>query len=299
MNPDTTPYRSQALQYLESGLGYPIPSAYPFEKSPPLTGWTGRRGAMPSKAQVHQWMETHPDSNILLRLAPNVIGIDVDDYDDKHGVATRGRIGELHGMLPPTSWSTARKYPSGIYWFRLRIWMDTDKMRDPGEHVEVIRHEHRYAVVPPSWNPSARARYRWSDNAMPHVTELPYLPTEWYVHLNRGCSCFEEERAERRRLSMRLSNRAPGLVGVNQARRDIALAANALANTSEGSRNNMLSSIAGRFILYDVVINNVLSLDEVTGLMMAAAKHAGLDARETERTIQSAIEWATREGEQE
>jgi hypothetical protein len=291
------PYQASALQYLESGLGYPIPSAYPMEKFPPVTGWTGRDGRVPNEAQVRKWMDTHPDSNVLIRLAPDVIGIDVDDYDEKHGWSTITDLQDAHGKMPVTYRSSAREFPSGIFWYRLRSWMETDKMRDPGEHVEVIRYGHRYICAPPSWHQGAHAYYEWNTVEPPQVGDLTFLPTEWYVHLTRGCDCFEMERADRRHMMRRLNNRPKGEVGAQAARDDLIQAAEALTLTAEGGRNQLLSSIAGRFILYDVVTNEVLSLDEVTFMLMTAAEEAGLDQREAKRTIQSAIDWAIREGQ--
>ena len=294
----STPYASQALQYLEGGLGYPIPSAYPYEKFPPLTGWTGARGAIPDEVQVRHWCDTYSDSNVLIRMAPDVIGIDVDQYGDKHGLATLNAIEQTHGNLPWTYVSSARRLPSGIYWFRLRSYMDTSKMRDPGTHVEVIRFEHRYAVAPPSWHSGARARYEWNEGQAPQVADLAWLPTEWYVHLTRACECFEEERQQRRFAMRRFNNRRPGDAGVLQARDDLRLACEALAHTSEGTRNNMLSSIAGRVYLYDVVSYEVLSWAETTKTMGAAAINAGLPEHEAKRTLESAWDWATREGKE-
>lgn len=282
------PFQASALQYLESGLGSPIPSAYPLEKFPPLTGWTGRDGAVPSVQQVTDWTRSRPDSNVLIRLSPQVIGIDVDDYDDKHGMDTLVNLERTHDELPKTHASTARDFPSGIYWFRVKPWMDTDKMRDPGEHIEVIRNEHRYACAPPSWHQGARSYYRWSEGYMPSVGDLAFLPVEWYVHLTRGCECFEMERAERRRMMRRLNDRPRGEAGAQAARNDLTEAAEAMRIAGIGGRNNLLSSIAGRFILYDVVLNEVLSLEEVTFMLVAAAEEAGLDQREAKRTIQSA-----------
>jgi len=89
-----TPYATQALAYLSSGLGWPIPSAFPFEKHPPLAGWTGRNGKRPTNYQVEGWADQYPNSNILLRMAPNVIGIDVDSYADKHGGETLSGIAD-------------------------------------------------------------------------------------------------------------------------------------------------------------------------------------------------------------
>ncbi|RLB68533.1 MAG: hypothetical protein DRH08_00670 [Deltaproteobacteria bacterium] len=292
------PFQDRALQYLHSGLGFPIPSAYPYEKFPPLKGWTGRNGKEPDEAQVSFWIDRYPDSNILLRMAPDVIGIDVDHYDDKRGADTLRDIAQKHGRLPVTMVSTARTLPSGIYWFRLHPWMDSDAMRDPGEHIEVIRYGHRYAVAPPSWHPGARARYRWTQRGtvVPVKANLALLPTEWYVHLTRGCSCFDVERAERKMMMRRVMNRPSGEAGRKAAREDLTKASEALSHASPGSRNNMLSSIAGRFLLYDSVLNGVLDDVEIMFKLYHAGLAAGLEKHETDNTIRSARDWAIREG---
>ena len=294
----STPYASSALQILEGGLGYPIPSAYPYEKFPPITGWTGTRGGIPDWKQVNRWMEQYADSNLLLRMAPDVIGIDVDDYDDKQGAYTLAKIIGTHGPLPWTHVSSARPEPSGIYFFRLRSYMETNKMRDPGEHVEVIRFEHRYAVIPPSWHSGVRARYEWRGDMVPQKGDLAWLPNEWYVHLVRACDCFEEEREQRRYAMRRFNNRRPGDAGRAQALADLDMACQALAHTSEGTRNNMLSSIAGRVFLYDVVSNRVLNPSEVGDILTDSAVLAGLDPTEVDRTLESAWQWAKKEGEE-
>jgi len=248
--------------------------------------------------QVESWRKNYPDSNILLRMAPDIIGIDVDMYDDKRGAHTITEIAAKHGELPTTAVSTARTLPSGIYWYRLSQWMDTDKMRDPGEHVEVIRYGHRYAVVPPSWHQGARASYRWVGGVVPTKESLPTLPTEWYVHLNRGCSCFEQERAERRRMTRRVMNRPTGEAGRVAAHNDLMSATHAIRIAGTGSRNNILSSIAGRFFLHDVIGNGVLDSGEVWDALRFASLDAGLNEQETTRTLRSAFDWATREGDE-
>ena len=101
----TRPYQAQALNYLTSGLGSPIPSTMPYEKFPPVTGYTGRMGMVPGRDKVEQWMAEFPQSNILLRLSPHVVGIDVDHYDDKTGGDTIARASTPHGMLPATAYS--------------------------------------------------------------------------------------------------------------------------------------------------------------------------------------------------
>ena len=291
-----TAYASHALQYLDGAIGYPIPSAFPYEKHPPLIGWTGTRGAIPDQAQVERWVEQYPDSNILLRMAPDVIGIDIDNYDDKLGERTILAIADRHGRLPPTYISSARPLPSGIHFYRLRPWMETSKMRDPGTHVEVIRFEHRYAVVPPSWHSGVRSKYLWTDGVTPQKGDLGWLPVEWYVHLVRSCDCFEDERAIRRVQMRRFHNRRAGDAGVEDAVLDLKMACEALALTGEGGRNNLLSSIAGRVFLYDVVSNGVLTPVDAANTLTDAAEKAGLDPTEVKRTLESAWDWAMREG---
>ena len=109
-----TAYASHALQYLDGAIGYPIPSAFPYEKHQPPIGWTGTRGAIPNKAQLERWVGQYPASTILLRMAPDVIGIEVDDYDDKRGKRTILTITNRHGRLPAPHVPSARPWPSGI-----------------------------------------------------------------------------------------------------------------------------------------------------------------------------------------
>ena len=54
------PYQEQALDYLTLGIGYPIPSTMPFEKFPPLTGWTVKQGHNPDGLQVEVWRNNYP-----------------------------------------------------------------------------------------------------------------------------------------------------------------------------------------------------------------------------------------------
>lgn len=132
---------------------------------------------------------------------------------------------------------------------------------------------------------------------MPDRDDLGRLPLEWYVHLTRACDCFARERAERRAAMQRITNRSTGAAGKFEAERDLEKAVEALTMASEGGRNNLLSSIAGRFLLYDCVLNGVLTVNPTTDRLYTAAVEAGLEPREAERTIQSALDWAVREGE--
>ena len=289
------PYQDQALQYLDSGLGYPIPSADPYAKFPPIVGYTGKEGAVPSRHMVELWMDSHPQSNILLRLAKDVIGIDVDSYDDKHGHSTIRRASSEHGALPLTRYSSARGAgPSGIAYYRLGYGMDERQLKGdfgPDSHVEVIRYSHRYAVVPPSWHQGTESRYEWYPD-MPDKLDLPYLTVSWYQHLTQGCSCFKAEREAHRLQLRRYKNRTPNAQGTMLAQLDFENNIETLSQLPKGSRNNYLSRVAGRTFLFDCYMNNVLDHEAVWGLLVLAGRDAGLEDSEIRATLHSARSWA-------
>jgi hypothetical protein len=294
------PFGNQALQYLESGLGYPIPSSYPLEKFPPLVGWTGKQGNTPSRDQVEAWLLSHSNSNILLRLAKNVIGIDVDDYDNKHGADTMRRAYRLHGPLPDAPFSSARgRGYSGIRYYSLDNKQNERLLKGdfgPDSHVEIIRYSHRYAVVPPSWHQGAEARYEWhhanGGDHIPHVSDLSLLPQAWYGHLTQRCECFEElRRAQREQLS-RYKRRPYNAQGKVLAQMDFDNNMSMLERMPQGGRNNYLSRVAGRTFLFDCLMNNVLDPDMVWTQLLEAALDAGLETNEITATLHSARAWA-------
>lgn len=295
------PYATSANAYLNSGVGHPIPSAFPFEKMPPLKGWTGKKGGVPSPDQVDEWRAQYPMSNILLRVMPNVVGIDVDAYGKKQGKDTLHRVSKRHGALPLTYKSSARgRGPAGIYFFRLHSDMDESKLKgDFGPHsdIEVVRFSHRYAVVAPSWHQGAGAEYAWwigdIPTGIPSFVDLPFLPQQWYGHMIQQCSCFEQQRAERRAQIQRYKNRTNSSADTELAEMDFERGINRLASLPEGGRNNELSKLAGRTLFFDVFVNGALDLEFVLDRLHLAADTCGLDETETERTIESAHQWAT------
>ena len=299
------PFHSQALQYLESGLGYPIPSLDAFAKFPPVTGWTGRDGAIPDINQVEHWRTIYPQSNILLRLAKDVVGIDVDDYDDKHGAETMFRASQVHMQLPESPFSSARGPGySGIRYFRLSNLMDERQLKGdlgPDSHVEVIRFSHRYAVVPPSWHQGTERTYEWylsAYNVMPDKDVLPVLPNDWYSHLTQRCQCFEEQRKLQRQQLSRYKQRPLNAQGTMLAQMDFEKNIETLSHLPAGSRNNYLSRVAGRTFLFDCLMNNVLDPDEVWTVLLEAGLDAGLETNEITATLYSARSWALQMNEE-
>lgn len=186
-----TGYGLSAAAYFEAGWE-PLPLKHG-TKWPPPKGFTGDDGASVSYADVHEWSEQMADGNIALRLPRGVIGIDVDGYKPRaletmnHHIATSGPL--------PATWRSSSRPDSvsGIYFYRVPEDVSS-KLRDPrhptegskGSDVEVIRWDHRYAVVAPSTHPEGGI-YTWFDpfggNLAPRVEQLPFLPDTWIAAL--------------------------------------------------------------------------------------------------------------------
>jgi hypothetical protein len=186
---------SYAMGYFERGWS-PLPLPHGMKKSPP-EGTTGAGAPLVFAPQIREWIERDENANIALRLPKNVIGIDVDAYKP-NARATMERL-TLLAPMPPTWRSSARPvigdggFESGIYFFRIPDSVDSASLRDPrgpegkkDSDVEVIRHEHRYAVVSPSLHPEG-GHYRWyapdGSSSAPAIGDLPLLPSEWLPEL--------------------------------------------------------------------------------------------------------------------
>jgi hypothetical protein len=193
----TRPYADAAALYLPTGLGGPLPLPK-HRKKPPPAGWTGKDAPYPSGADVWEWAEAQPDGNVCIRVADNVLGIDVDGYAGKAGARTLARLEEQLGALPATWISTSRTDGSGIRFFRIprgRSWPGVlEATYDDGtttQGIETVHKGHRYAVCWPSMHPEGR-QYVWLDpagdiaDAPPKVDELTELPAAWLERLDDG-----------------------------------------------------------------------------------------------------------------
>ena len=184
------PYSSAASLYWQAGWRGIVPLPHRRKANPP-NGFTGETGRDPSWPDIMAWSEgSEGAGNIALRLPPNVVGLDVDDYGDKHGGATLTRSEAEWGALPATWRTTSRDDGvSGI-----RLYRVPEGMAWPGElgkGTEIIQHRHRYAVVWPSIHPEGKT-YRWINadgivtTTLPDVDDLPLLPDEWIEGLTKG-----------------------------------------------------------------------------------------------------------------
>lgn len=186
----TGPYAAAAPAYWQAGWRGILPLPARKKKLPPK-GFTGGDGVDPSYPDIQTWIDGPEGAgNIALRMPPTVIGIDIDDYDDKAGGNTITDAERRWGPLPATWRTTSRDDGiSGIRLFRVPEGLAWPHV--VGESVEIIRHSHRYAVVWPSVHPEGRT-YRWIDarglptTVVPDADSLPTLPPAWVEGLTGG-----------------------------------------------------------------------------------------------------------------
>lgn len=190
-----TVYGDHASVYLQQGWGSPLPLPEGM-KYPPPDDTTGNKPAI-TPMDIENWCEEIPESNIGLRMSGlnvhgelfEVIGIDVDEYDDKHGAETLSALVEDLGPLPMTWRSTSRDpdNPSGIRFYLVPAGLKWKGK--PGPDIEIIQRTHRYAVVWPSVVDDRT--YQWYDLDEqpcdpPSVSDLPHLPDSWQEYLCKG-----------------------------------------------------------------------------------------------------------------
>lgn len=148
------PFGDGAEAVLASGLGSPLPVPYGKKKKPP-SGYTGADGIRPSGPDLEEWKAHRGGYNIALRVASDVVLIDVDAYDEKDGAATLADFEAKHGPLAPTWRLTSRDDGvSGIRLYRLPEGVDEAELGDMGPGVEIIRAGHRYAMAGGSVHPN-------------------------------------------------------------------------------------------------------------------------------------------------
>ena len=172
--------------------GFPGTLALPErQKAPPPDGFTGYEGGWPTDHDLSNW-RAQGLTNIGLRPQPNVLGLDVDAYGEKPGATTLAQLEQQWGALPATWMATSRSDGvSGIRFYRIPPQIpDTAWPSQAGAGIELIRHGHRYAVVPPSIHPEGRA-YRWikptsfeaAPGELPYPADFPELPDAWVAGL--------------------------------------------------------------------------------------------------------------------
>lgn len=221
----TAPFSSAARDYIKAGWDVvPLP---PHQKRTPPKGFTGRKnkGRYVTELDLQRWFKctewedvgTDPNTGQVKRRPPwakgniavhpgrevefdgnvwEIIGIDVDDYGDKHGWTEIKKLEKDLGLLPDTWISSARSdFRSGIRWYLVPYGFEfRGKVADS---IEVVQHVHRYGIVWPSWHPETKSQYFWYEpgqlpngrafaDQIPNVTTLSVLPEMWFDYLRKG-----------------------------------------------------------------------------------------------------------------
>jgi hypothetical protein len=185
------PFRTAAAWYRSIGWTGTIPVTRRGTKAPLAKGITGHAGVDATDEQLLALIREFPTANIGIRLPWDIIGIDVDAYDGRHGLQTMIlKARELKCPLPMTFRSTSRAPEdniSGIYLFRARRESTEVWKTILGNGVEIAQFHHRFATVAPSIHNTTGLPYRWwFGNEIvnpPHPEDLTELPEEWNLDL--------------------------------------------------------------------------------------------------------------------
>lgn len=189
------PFLLASIDYLNAGWRpLPLPAN---KKAAPPTGWTGATKGhsheVPERSQIAAWARDYPQGNIAISPPKNVLGIDVDAYDGREGSKTFAAAQKEWGELPDTWVSTSRpETESGIRWFTIPEDLAWPGKLPQGGGIDIIRWDHRYAVVMPSIHPSG-AEYVWITpdgepvtDEFPAPEDLPALPDRWVDGMTSG-----------------------------------------------------------------------------------------------------------------
>lgn len=204
------PYEYTARAYFSAGWS-PLPLP-PRSKTWPPVGYTGFKGRPAEPEKVEHWIATKGDGNVALRMPPNMVGIDVDNYGGKAGAATLAAAEAEWGPLPATWRTTSRTDGvSGIRLFRIPEGLQWPGKLPQGGGVELCPWTHRYVIVAPSIHEDTGQQYHWfspagnqttgsaveqGDWEFPALDDLPMLPQSWIDGLTAGRKYEEHAEAD-------------------------------------------------------------------------------------------------------
>ena len=175
----------------------------PGSKRPVVSGYHGKNAGDVEPETLELWKKLYPKHGVALRLWKNgseleVIGIDIDHYDDKKGYDTYLSLVDELGELPKTWISTARgssDLRSGIRFFCVPAGLE---FHDIGNNIDVISRGMRFTATWPTIHPGVGAAYRWYNpdgvrvdaGVVPSPWDFPELPQAWVDRLTRGRQKF-------------------------------------------------------------------------------------------------------------
>lgn len=152
-----------ALRYAADGLE--IFPARPDTKAPYTAH--GMKDATTDAPTIRRWWTQHPDALIAARIPENVVILDIDD---RHGgFDTLNALTTANGPLPDTRIHASGRGDGGCH-----IWLT----RPPGKLVDapgidVLHHQWRYTILPPSPHPQTGRPYEWVTEATHPIADCP------------------------------------------------------------------------------------------------------------------------------
>jgi hypothetical protein len=186
------PFGDSGLLYRERGWPGEIAVSRHGAKAPLMSGVTGHEGADLDDEELARAVIKYARASIGLRLPWDILGLDVDAYDGRHGGRTLRELERRLGPLPETWRSTSRAPEdsvSGIYLYwapREDDWVWIGDL-GVGNGIEIIQWHHRFVTVWPSRHNSTGQLYRWwrgtEEAGIPSPDDLPRLPVAWARYL--------------------------------------------------------------------------------------------------------------------
>jgi hypothetical protein len=176
--PNTNDLATAALRYAADG--YEIFPANPNNKAPLTVN--GMKDATSDVTQIRRWWNDHPTALIACRIPEGVIVLDVDP---RHGGDTTWAELERH-YQPITAGRThlsGRGDGGAHHWFRapngptsikpLRDWANKHGVGHKAGNnswtsgIDILHHNHRYTILPPSPHPETGQPYMWDQSGTP------------------------------------------------------------------------------------------------------------------------------------
>lgn len=188
-------FGTAAQTYFDAGWK-PIPGKKS-DNTPAVSRHSGRNNLrVANQSQLDAWKNVFRDSSVNLRMWDvedekgfEIIGIDVDHYNEKKGYDSLKELEKELGPLPATWRSSSRgamdENPSGIRFYKIPSGLNCWDFK--GRNIDVIWKGNRYATVWPSVSGKTGRHYRWyrPDDSLapvgivPTVQEIPELPEAW------------------------------------------------------------------------------------------------------------------------
>jgi DNA repair photolyase len=238
-------------------------------KHPRLKEWQNKASDDPKK--IEYWWGMWPQSNVGVMCGQDT-GFMVVDVDPGSEESLKGR------EWPKThKVKTGRGYHYHFKWPKLDFELKNNAGILPGVDIKVGRGQ---AVMPPSTHYNG-GKYEWE--VSPEECELAEAPA-WFVEI------LKEKYAPKKRLEeniTKLDKSKKSAINDRYWQKALEEETGAVAMANEGERNNQLNTSA--FKLAGIVASGNLDEWDVRKQLERAARRAGLNETEIEKTLNSAL----------